>query len=202
MPDTASVSPFIVTVTARDAVGIVATITRTLANMGANVLALSQTVMGDYFTITLSCDVPGAPEPSEVRTALENGGAALDISVHVTPRAPDPVSRRDEERSERQILTVTGRDRPGIIAHMTSYLAGRGINIEDFHAESDDGTFTMIAQIQVDAGHDANQTRIDIEEIGAEIDLRAHLVHGDIFRATSEIAAVSRLVRPTSRGER
>ena len=57
----------------------------------------------------------------------------------------------------------------------------------------------MIAQIQVDAGHDANQTRIDIEEIGAEIDLRAHLVHGDIFRATSEIAAVSRLVRPTSR---
>ena len=60
----------------------------------------------------------------------------------------------------------------------------------------------MIVQISVEAGHDANQTRIDLEELGAEIDLRAHLVHGDIFRATSEIAAVRRLVRPASRGGR
>ena len=48
MPDTADLSPFIVTVTARDAVGIVATITRTLADMGAHVSALSQTVMVYY----------------------------------------------------------------------------------------------------------------------------------------------------------
>lgn len=202
MPHSADLAPFIVTVTARDAVGIVATITRTLADMGATVLALSQTVMGGYFTITLSCDVPGSPDPSAVQAALESGGTGFDLSVHVTPRAAATTPAPDGESPERQILTVTGRDRPGIIAHMTSYLAGRGINIEDFHAEAEGGSFTMIAQIQVDAGHDANQTRIDIEALGAEIDLRAHLVHGDIFRATSEIAAVRRLVRPSSRGGR
>ncbi|MBT3265856.1 hypothetical protein HN371_01830 [Candidatus Poribacteria bacterium] len=202
MPDTADLSPFIVTVTARDAVGIVATITRTLADMGAHVSALSQTVMSGYFTITLACDVPGSPDAADIRAALEAGGEAAHLSVHVATRAPAPDSPAKSDRSERQILTVTGRDRPGIIAHMTSYLAGRGINLEDFHAEADAGTFTMIVQITVDAGHDANQTRIDLEELGAEIDLRAHLVHEDIFRATSEIAAVRRLVRPADRGGR
>ena len=202
MPDNAGLNPFIVTVTARDAVGIVATITRTLADMGGSVSALSQTVMSGYFTITLACDVPGSPEAVDLRAALETEGAAAQLSVHVTARAPAPGSSPLGNRGERQILTVTGRDRPGIIAHMTSYLAGRGINIEDFHAEADGETFTMIVQITVDAGHDANQTRIDLEALGAEIELRAHLVHEDIFRATSEIAAVRRLVRPADHGRR
>ena len=113
-----------------------------------------------------------------VEIATESGIAGLgEFNLNFLPGLDSAQMQKDAE-------WVLGRD---------------ARNIEDFHAESDDGTFTMIAQIQVDAGHDANQTRIDIEEIGAEIDLRAHLVHGDIFRATSEIAAVSRLVRPTSR---
>ena len=202
MDDSADLTPFIVTVTARDRVGIVATITRTLADMGAHVLALSQTVMGGYFTITLSCDVPGSPTAEEIQGALESSGGEQGLSVHVAGRVEAAVGAPDDATTERQILTVTGRDRPGIIAHMTAYLAGRGMNIADFHAEADDGSFTMIVQCSGPAGHDANQTRIDLEDLGAEIDLRAHLVHGDIFRATSEIAAVRRLVRPVSRGGR
>ncbi len=202
MSDHSDLTPFIVTVTARDQVGIVAAITRTLADMGGHVLALSQTVMGGYFTITLSCDVPGSPTPTDIQRALASGGGEQGLSVHVASRAEPAEALPADDTHERQILTVTGRDRPGIIAHMTAYLAGRAMNIEDFHAEAKDGVFTMIVQISVEAGHDANQTRIDLEDLGAEIDLRAHLVHGDIFRATSEVAAVRRLVRPSSRGGR
>lgn len=184
---------YVVTVTAKDRPGIIAAITRAMAALGGNVDELSQTVMRGYFTILLCARFPERASSATVRTAIEAEGALLGLSVTVRDTADDTQSA-PSSRSDRYVLTVQGADRPGIIAQVTTYLASQDINIEDFYARSERDRFMMALQIQVGSAWNADQLRLDLEAIGSEIGLRANLQHEDIFRATSEVGAVRRLV--------
>jgi len=184
---------FVVTVTAKDRPGIIAAITRAMAALGGNVDELSQTVMRGYFTILLSARFPENVTAEALKAAVLTEGARFGLSVTVRATADDPNSL-PPSLGDRYVLTVQGEDRPGIIAQITTYLASQDINIEDFYARVDKNRFTMVLQIQVAGGWDADQLRLDLEAIGSEIGLRANLQHEDIFRATSEVGAVRRLV--------
>lgn len=52
-PDRISVMYAIMTVTGADSTGIIAAVTTTLADLNVNVIDVSQTIMGDYFTMIL-----------------------------------------------------------------------------------------------------------------------------------------------------
>lgn len=192
---------YIVTVTAKDRPGIIAAITRAMAGLGGNVDELSQTVMRGYFTILISARFPSGVTPEVLKAAIEREGVSFGLSVVVRDTAHDAVVF-SAGGGDRYVLTVQGEDRPGIIAQITTYLASQDINIEDFYARVDQNRFTMVLQIRVAGAWNADQLRLDLEAIGSEIGLRANLQHEDIFRATSEVGAVRRLVTPGRRSER
>ena len=54
----------ILTVTGIDHEGIIAAVTATLAERKVNVLDVSQTIMGEYFTMIMHCSFDEAAEPS------------------------------------------------------------------------------------------------------------------------------------------
>ena len=53
----------IVTVTGIDHTGIVAAVAQALAELDTNILNMSQTLMGDYFTMIMQCEFDDAVRP-------------------------------------------------------------------------------------------------------------------------------------------
>jgi len=74
----------IVTVVAKDAVGIIAYITGYLAERNINVMDISQTIMQEYFTMIMLVDVSGCDLPfDELQQALKEYGEKRALSVRI-----------------------------------------------------------------------------------------------------------------------
>lgn len=72
----------IITVIARDRVGIIAEITALVSGYGVNVLDISQTVLQEYFTMIMLVDVSACTLPfAELAHKLEAAGNDLGLRV-------------------------------------------------------------------------------------------------------------------------
>ena len=72
------------TVTAPDRVGIIAGVCSLLAEMGVNILDLSQTVMEGIFTMTLLVDTSTSQHSfDDIRTAITQRGEKEDLNIHI-----------------------------------------------------------------------------------------------------------------------
>ena len=72
----------IVTVIGHDRVGIIADVSRILAERGVNVLDISQTVMQEYFTMIMLVDASGCSVPfAELTTLLRTEGEKLGLDI-------------------------------------------------------------------------------------------------------------------------
>ncbi|KUK31955.1 MAG: ACT domain-containing protein [Thermoanaerobacterales bacterium 50_218] len=95
------------------------------------------------------------------------------------PRGPNP----EEKEINRAIVTVIGHDKVGIIAAVSSILAGVNVNILDITQTVLQGFFAMIMIV------DLSKCKVDfltlkkmLEEKGEELELRITLQHEDVFR--------------------
>ena len=74
----------IMTVTAKDRVGIIASVCSLLASMDVNILDISQTVMEGIFTMTILVDTSTSSHSfDEIRTALIQRGEAEELVIHI-----------------------------------------------------------------------------------------------------------------------
>ena len=80
----------IVTVVARDRVGIVRDVSSAVTDLGGNITHLSQTVLRGYFTLIISVEMPDERPPLEIRQAIEQNGGAGEIQVSVRPYVESP----------------------------------------------------------------------------------------------------------------
>lgn len=175
---------FVISVMARDRVGIVAGVTRAILDLKGNVEALSQTVLRGYFTFILAVRFAEPRGVDEVRGAVERSGAAGELSVSVKIREAAKASAVDGDQF---VITIMGKDRPGVIARISSYLSSRGINIVDLYAYTEGDGFVMISQVLIPKAMDVRQVQIDLESLPLGSDLLIRLQHEDIFVATNEI---------------
>jgi glycine cleavage system transcriptional repressor len=184
---------YILTVMAQDRVGIVRDVASALTGLGGNITHVSQTVMCGYFTLIISVQMPAQRSLLEIRQAIERKGDVGELEVNVRPYVAVPESQI--RKAERFTLTIVGKDRPGIIARATEYLAELNINIDDFYAYVLDGRFVMLVQVSIPEGVDADDVRSEIESIGREFELTVQLQHENIFRATNDVRPVIDLQR-------
>lgn len=74
----------IVTVVGKDRVGINAFVCTLLAEKNVNILDISQTVMDGNFTMVMSVDLSGCPQPiSELSNALKVNGAEQGLEIRI-----------------------------------------------------------------------------------------------------------------------
>jgi len=182
---------YIITVMARDRVGIVADVSRVLTGLGGNITDLSQTLLRGYFTLIISAEMPDTLTRDQVREAVARAGAPREFGVEVS--LYQPVDASETTPAERFVLTTRGADTPGIIAGVTSYLQEHSINIEDFYAHVVAGDLLMILHVAVPFELNIGQIQHDIEQVGKEFGLTVHLQHENIFRVTNEVRAVREL---------
>jgi len=74
----------IMTVTAKDRVGIIASVCSLLASMSVNILDINQTVMQGIFTMILLVDTSTSKNSfDEIRSALIQRGESEDLKIHI-----------------------------------------------------------------------------------------------------------------------
>jgi ACT domain-containing protein len=74
----------VITVLGNDKVGIIATISRILAESNVNILDISQTLMQDVFTMIMLVDISGLTIPfSNLAEQLEKKGVEIGLSVRI-----------------------------------------------------------------------------------------------------------------------
>ena len=74
----------VITVVGVDRVGIIARITAKLADLGINILDISQTIMGDLFTMSMIVETGSAEKQFvQVRDELVALGQEMGMEIHV-----------------------------------------------------------------------------------------------------------------------
>lgn len=74
----------IVTVVGKDRVGIIASVSVKLAELGINVLDISQTILQDYFTMVMSVDLAGCESSfGEVKEILSALGDSMGVIIRI-----------------------------------------------------------------------------------------------------------------------
>ncbi len=86
------------------------------------------------------------------------------------------------------VVTVIGKDKPGIIAGVSGLLAENAVNIEDISQTILSGNFTMLMYT------DLSKSKLSLSELsdklkalGEKIGVSIHVQHEDIFNAMHKI---------------
>ena len=88
----------------------------------------------------------------------------------------------------RAVVTVTGKDKKGIIAKVSAFLADRGVNIEDISQTilSEYFAMIMIADLS-EAKEELSVLAQACAELGKKIGMSIYLQHEDIFNAMHNV---------------
>ena len=88
----------------------------------------------------------------------------------------------------RAVVTVTGKDKKGIIAKVSAFLAEKGVNIEDISQTILDEYFAMIMIVDMsEAKQELSTLAKECAELGKKIGMSIYLQHEDIFNAMHNV---------------
>nr|MBR6778223.1 ACT domain-containing protein [Clostridia bacterium] len=88
----------------------------------------------------------------------------------------------------RAVVTVTGKDKKGIIATVSAFLAEKGVNIEDISQTILGEYFAMIMLVDMsEAKEELAVIAKDCAELGKKIGMSIYLQHEDIFNAMHNV---------------
>ncbi len=88
----------------------------------------------------------------------------------------------------RVIVTVIGKDKPGIISKVSTALAENKVNIEDISQTIVQGNFTMIMLCSLENSNlTVKELKAVLETLGKEIGVSIHVQHEDIFNAMHNV---------------
>lgn len=88
----------------------------------------------------------------------------------------------------RAVVTVTGKDKKGIIAKVSAFLAERGVNIEDISQTILQEYFAMIMLVDLSESKlELSALAKECEKLGKDIGMSIRLQHEAIFNAMHNI---------------
>ena len=178
---------YVLNIMANDRPGIVAAVSGAIVALEGNIDACSQTVLGGYFTQILVVSFPQALEPEELaRRVRQSSTAGGPLQVLACPYiAPAPAAPRN--KTDQFVITAFGKDKPGIIHRFSQYLAGKDINIVDWHWDCAGEDFVLMAQVEIPEQLDTGLLQADLDELGKEQGFNVRLQHENVFVATNQL---------------
>ena len=88
----------------------------------------------------------------------------------------------------RAVVTVTGKDKKGIIAKVSSFLAERGVNVEDISQTILQDYFAMIMLVDIaDLNVELSELAKECDDLGREIGMSIRVQNEAIFNAMHNI---------------
>lgn len=88
----------------------------------------------------------------------------------------------------RAVVTVVGKDKTGIIAKVSGFLAERGVNILDISQTIMEEYFAMIMLVDVSGSKQSlGQLAEECGALGQKIGMSIHVQHEEIFNAMHSV---------------
>jgi len=168
---------FAVTAVGADRNGIVAAVTRVLAEHGCNLEDSSMTILRGQFAMMLVVAAPMGVDTAELQAALAGPAADLGLVVTVRP-ITEPSAPVDAPDVTSWTVSVHG---------VTSLLAAAAVNIVDlttrFTCTAGDPVYTMILQVTLPAAVDPRHLERRLEIAAGELGVtcRLHPSEADIL---------------------
>jgi len=184
---------FVLSVLVPDRVGILRDISTAVAGLGANIDGISQTVTAGYFTVILTVTLDKSTSAETVREAVTAAFPAGEASVIVRDHGRR-AARAPHRNTDRYVFTARGPDRRGILKAVTTYLAEKGINIEDWYVSFEGENVTHVGEVSVPSILDIQQVKSDLQQRLSPFGLTVGFQHENIFRVTHEVGAVRPLI--------
>lgn len=184
----------VISVVGLDCPGVVYTVAETLAQAHVNIEAMTQTILQGQFASIFVAALPRGTEQARIKERIEAGIARrkMHLTVHIYPFEQNAAEKKPEE-SEPFVITVTGRDRPNVIASISKILFDHAVNIESLKAmlpaEGEDACL-LVFEIALPVSVDRNAFRLTLLGKGEELGLRVSIQHRDIFEALHRISTI------------
>jgi len=84
---------------------------------------------------------------------------------------------------EKVVITITGKDKTGIVAKITNVLAKNNVNIIDIRQSIMEGLFTMIMLVDISTSEkDFEDIEDNLSSVGNEIGVKVVVQHENIFK--------------------
>jgi glycine cleavage system transcriptional repressor len=160
---------FAVSVFGRDRPGIVAAVTRVLADAGCNLEDTSMTILRGHFAMMLVVSGPPGAAVGDLEAGLGPVAGRLDLQVSVRALAGEVGGAAGG--GARYAAAVYGADRPGLVARVAETLAAHQVNIVDLQTRvvgEPDPVYAMHFELEVPAGR-APQVETDLRAAAADL---------------------------------
>ena len=163
-----------VTVLGQDRPGIVADVTRALADLHGNLEDSTMTLLRGHFAMVLL--VRTTADAHGVESALAHLTGDGRLVINARRLADSPAVTAD---AASYALHVHGADRPGIVARITGVLARHGGNIVDLGTRLVDDLYVLTAELQLPTGAGVEALRQDLSLAARELGVDVHLTPVD-----------------------
>ncbi len=190
MPDQST--RYVISVLIADRPGILRDITTSVSSMGANIDGIRQSVVAGYFTVMLTATFAKSYPSETIRRNMLQAFDEEEAQMTIVPY--DARKTKDLLDGEQYVITLTGEDHTRILSPITTFLAERGINIEDWDVDFEGTRVTHVGQITVPRNLDIKQLQVEFRHLADKLALQAGIQHENIFRAISEIGPIKPLV--------
>jgi len=122
---------YIISVLGKDHPGIVAKITKELANAGANIIDIDQTVLRGLFMMFMIVDVSGSKIWfGELQARLMEKASELKVRISIEPYEEYGVVFHKKKGKKLVLVTLLGKDMPGIVNKFSELFFNLESNIE------------------------------------------------------------------------
>ncbi len=166
---------FAVSVFGVDRPGIVAAVTRVLADAGCNLEDSSMTILRGHFAMMLMVAAPPGLDAAGLELRLAPPVEHLDLQASVRPVSDEVTTAA--VRGEPYLVAVYGADRPGLVARVSEVLAARDVNIVDLETRvigEPEPVYAMQFEVQVPPGQ-AGQVEADLRAVARELGVEVSL---------------------------
>jgi glycine cleavage system transcriptional repressor len=181
---------FIVSIFAKDRVGIIADVTRAMLKLDGDLGDLSQAVLDGYFTMIFVAEFRSKIERIELEKEILGNFTEDDVSIVIKDLVGNTSANCFDDldcEDNRYVMTATADNRKGIVAEVAEFCKQNQINILYLSTKLSDDKYIMMYFIDLSAVRFLDVLREKIKEFAAETDLQIVLQHNDIFKATNEI---------------
>jgi glycine cleavage system transcriptional repressor len=168
----------IITMAGPNRAGILAAVTRAMAELGGDLREASQTVVRGCFTMIFSAEFPDSMDVSVVRDHLQDSCRSFGMDLGIRDPNAVPAIGSSGTVSYRQYrLRLGGRNQSGVLRRLSQVLSMRGIDVAGMHAvRTEEGeAFEMILKLAVPSETPIESLLHELNEAGREFEVTADL---------------------------
>ncbi|MFP4657348.1 MAG: glycine cleavage system protein R [Desulfonatronovibrionaceae bacterium] len=173
---------FVLSVLGQDRPGIVALVTRILAENGCNIEDLTQTILQSQFAAIIIFTAPDGSTPASLEKDLDAALDPLGLNMNIKSIQTRSLA---EKPFQPFVVTTQGKDRVGQIALLSEAIRHFDCNITKINAinrsELYPDKIVMIFEIDVPLHTDINELKKAVGQAAENMQLSFSVQHRDIF---------------------